>query len=53
MAFGKASIIPRELMNALTNTVLGLAFLVGMAATFMMYYRWGFPFDQENSRPPF
>lgn len=43
-------------MNAMTNTVLGLAFLVvGMAATFLMYHLWGYPFDHEklrSSAPP-
>jgi mono/diheme cytochrome c family protein len=43
-------------MNPMTNTALGLAFLVvGMAATFLMYYLWGFPFDHDklkSSAPP-
>jgi mono/diheme cytochrome c family protein len=43
-------------LSALTNTVLGLAFLfTGIAATFLMYYLWGFPFDHEklkSAAPP-
>jgi mono/diheme cytochrome c family protein len=43
-------------MSALTNTILGLAFLVlAVAATFLMYYLWGYPFDHEklkSSAPP-
>jgi mono/diheme cytochrome c family protein len=43
-------------MSALTNTILGLAFLVlAVAATFLMYHLWGYPFDHEklkSSAPP-
>src|SRR5579862_8560278 len=43
-------------MSALTNTILGLVFLVaGIAATFLMYHLWGYPFDHEklkSSAPP-
>ena len=36
-------------MNALGTEVLGLAFLlVGTAATFLMFYQWGFPYDLEK-----
>ena len=43
-------------MTALTNTILGLGFLLtGFAATFLMYHLWGYPFDHEklkSSAPP-
>jgi mono/diheme cytochrome c family protein len=43
-------------MSALTNTILGLAFLgLGIAATFLMYHLWGYSFDHEklkSSAPP-
>jgi mono/diheme cytochrome c family protein len=43
-------------LSALTNTILGLAFLVlAVAATFLMYHLWGYPFDHEklkSSAPP-
>ncbi|MGA2581877.1 MAG: cytochrome c [Tepidisphaeraceae bacterium] len=43
-------------MSALTNTILGMAFLVlAIAATFLMYHLWGYPFDHEklkSSAPP-
>jgi hypothetical protein len=43
-------------MTALTNTILGLGFLLtGSAATFLMYHLWGYPFDHEklkSSAPP-
>ena len=36
-------------MNALGTEVLGIAFLlVGTAATFLMFYQWGFPYDKDN-----
>jgi mono/diheme cytochrome c family protein len=35
--------------NALTNTVLGIAFfVVGTAATLLMYHLWGYPFDHKT-----
>jgi len=34
-------------MNTITSAALGIAFLIlGFAATFLMYYLWGFPFDK-------
>src|SRR5437016_2695996 len=43
-------------MSALTNTLLGFSFfLVALAATLLMFYLWGFPFDHEklrSSAPP-
>lgn len=34
-------------MSTLTSAILGLAFLgLSFAATFLMYYLWGFPFDK-------
>src|SRR5579862_3686863 len=34
-------------MSTITSAGLGIAFLVlGFAATFLMYYLWGFPFDK-------
>jgi mono/diheme cytochrome c family protein len=51
-----ASIQIKHFMSALTNTILGLAFLVlAVAATFLMYHLWGYPFDHEklkSSAPP-
>jgi cytochrome c2 len=36
-------------MNPLINSLLGFVFLgVGAAATFLMYYLWGFPYDKEK-----
>jgi mono/diheme cytochrome c family protein len=36
-------------MSPLVNSVLGILFLViGAAATFLMYYLWGFPYDHET-----
>jgi mono/diheme cytochrome c family protein len=43
-------------MSALTNSILGVAFLIlAVAATFLMYHLWGYPFDHEklkSSAPP-
>ena len=39
-------------MNALGTEVLGLAFLlVSTAATFLMFYQWGFPYDRPRKTP--
>jgi mono/diheme cytochrome c family protein len=36
-------------MNAISNSVLGIAFLgVAVAATFLMYHLWGYPYDKEK-----
>lgn len=36
-------------MNAPSTEVLGIAFLlVGTAATFLMFYQWGFPYDKDK-----
>jgi hypothetical protein len=36
-------------MNAISNSLLGIAFLgVGAAATFLMYHLWGYPYDKEK-----
>jgi len=36
-------------MSALTNTILGIGFLlVGIVATFLMYHLWGYPFDHDK-----
>ena len=36
-------------MNAIFNSLLGIAFLgVGAAATFLMYHLWGYPYDKEK-----
>jgi len=36
-------------MNTITSAAFGIAFLVlGFAATFLMYYLWGFPFDKAT-----
>jgi cytochrome c5 len=36
-------------MNAIFNSLLGIAFLgVGAAATFLMYHLWGYPYDKEE-----
>src|SRR5277367_5534776 len=36
-------------MNAISNSLLGIAFLgVGAAATFLMYHLWGYPYDKET-----
>src|SRR5579862_3910738 len=36
-------------MNIVTSVVLGIVFLgLGAAATFLMYYLWGFPFDKAT-----
>ena len=44
------------ILSALTNAILGVGFLVvGLAATFLMYYLWGYPFDHatlKSSAPP-
>ena len=38
-------------MNALGTEVLGIAFLlVGTAATFLMFYQWGFSYDKDLHR---
>jgi mono/diheme cytochrome c family protein len=55
-AFAGESPKARSPLSALTNTILGLLFLVlGIAATFLMYHLWGYPFDHEklkSSAPP-
>ena len=39
------------LLNALGTEVLGIAFLlVGTAATFLMFYQWGFSYDKDLHR---
>ena len=36
-------------MNIVTSAILGLIFLgLGLGATFLMYYLWGFPFDKAT-----
>jgi len=41
--------LPHNHMNTTTSAALGIAFLVlGFAATFLMYYLWGFPFDKAT-----
>jgi hypothetical protein len=36
-------------MNIVTSAIMGTVFLlVGSAATFLMYYLWGFPFDKAT-----
>jgi hypothetical protein len=43
--------LEKILLNALGTVVLGIAFLlVGTAATFLMFYQWGFPYDKDLNR---
>ncbi|HMO12568.1 MAG TPA: hypothetical protein PKD64_03180 [Pirellulaceae bacterium] len=36
-------------MGATVNTILGIAFfVVGLAATLLMYHLWGYPYDKEK-----
>lgn len=36
-------------MNAITSATLGVLFLVlSVAATVLMFYLWGFPFDKTT-----
>ena len=36
-------------MNPITNAILGISFLgLGIAGTVLMYWLWGFPYDQEK-----
>ncbi|MCW3100840.1 MAG: hypothetical protein JWL77_6458, partial [Chthonomonadaceae bacterium] len=36
-------------MSILTSAILGIVFVgLGGAATFLMYYLWGFPFDKAT-----
>jgi hypothetical protein len=38
-------------MSTVTSAILGLVFLgLGVAATFLMYYLWGFPFDKATRK---
>jgi len=38
-------------MGTVTNQILAILFVViSTAATFLMFYLWGFPFDKEKLR---